>query len=245
MCGCCGGRARGRCYRCAQQIATRRCECRCDTALGPLLPPSSREPLKAVTLLQPWASCMIPGPKTTENRTWKLTLPERGGRWLALHAALRFDQGVVAEPDAMVRQHLRRLWPEMPDFEQMPVGAMLGVIHVPAVDEIEPITEQDEWASGPIGWRVDYRIALREPLPCKGAQGLWNPPPAALAALWALFPTPLAPPPAQPDPTAAPAPRRPRPRCRECGEIDGHEADCPTLPRDGLFHRAGLDRRST
>ena len=31
----------------------------------------------------------------------------------------------------------------------------------------------DPWAVGPWCWHVDEVLALEEPIPCRGAQGLW------------------------------------------------------------------------
>jgi hypothetical protein len=39
----------------------------------------------------------------------------------------------------------------------------------------------EEWFFGPYGWILENVVALREPVPCKGAQGLWTVPPDAAA----------------------------------------------------------------
>ena len=38
------------------------------------------------------------------------------------------------------------------------------------------------WYSGPIGWQL-LEIERLEPIPCKGAQGLWRMPPHVLAEI--------------------------------------------------------------
>ena len=42
---------------------------------------------------------------------------------------------------------------------------------------------QDEWWMGPYAWTLDDVIAMPEPIPCRGAQGLWLVPDDVLARM--------------------------------------------------------------
>jgi len=94
-----------------------------------------RQRWSALTLLQPFASAIAVGPKRIENRPWRRRVPP-GGMWVALHAG----KGLYDRADLLVRAWretsaaeggpLFGLWPEAPDLEAMPRGALLGMMHV-------------------------------------------------------------------------------------------------------------------
>lgn len=46
--------------------------------------------------------------------------------------------------------------------------AQYGGIVSPDMDESD-----DPWFEGPLAWRLDDLVELPEPIPCRGAQGLW------------------------------------------------------------------------
>ena len=59
--------------------------------------------------------------------------------------------------------------------EQVPHGAIVGV-----VDVVEVVGFLDDpLAEGPYVWVLGNAHAFPVPIPCKGAQGLWNAPAAA------------------------------------------------------------------
>jgi len=120
-------------------------------------------PLRALTILQPYASAIIHGPKRCENRRWspKIELPA----WIAVHAGrpLRdhFD-AVAAE------------WDGMPD--NLPSGAIIGAMRVIAVETLVYSTREeprDPWAFGPKVWIIDRVWPLDAPVECRGSKGLW------------------------------------------------------------------------
>ncbi len=41
----------------------------------------------------------------------------------------------------------------------------------------------DPWFVGPVGWHIRDVLALPSPIPCRGAQGLWNVPPGIVDAI--------------------------------------------------------------
>ena len=124
-------------------------------------------PLKAVTVLQPYASAIAAGVKPWENRPRPIRLDD-GPIWLALHAGLKLY------PSAEIYQRAYRksgVWPDAPDLAALPMGAILGVMRI---DDCQPIAKvRDPWACGPFCWRVGEVRLLPRPVPCKGSQGFW------------------------------------------------------------------------
>jgi len=127
-----------------------------------------RRPLQALTLWQPWATALAQGPKDVENRGWQPAWMPADGLWLAIHAAKR---AMAGEDLAFVRG----LWPEARRRSEWPRGAIVGLVHVDRVIDLRRPPEgwSSPWAVGPMCWHVDQRIALEDPLPCRGQQGLW------------------------------------------------------------------------
>ena len=56
--------------------------------------------MRALTLWRPWSDAIVFGPKRIENRTW---VPPASmiGRYLAIHAGVRFDDDVGCSLIAM------------------------------------------------------------------------------------------------------------------------------------------------
>ena len=134
----------------------------------------SRE-LYALTVLQPFATAIARFGKNVENRTW---WPDRRlpvGGWLAIHAGGRDYAG--ADSDEFRRWLgglVGRYFP--PGYlAALPHGAIVAVAHVEAISD--PRAKASPWAiAGQEQWRFGCVFDLVEPVPCKGAQGLWRVP---------------------------------------------------------------------
>lgn len=136
--------------------------------------------IRALTVRQPYAAAIMAGVKPVENRIWKRELPP-GGLWIGIHAGLRsvkVDVGLVAD------MTICGGWVKpMPPIVEMPFGALLGLAHVSEICAPEdlPLWIADDphfqwWASGPWCWVVDQVAPLAEPIPMRGALGLWRVP---------------------------------------------------------------------
>lgn len=140
--------------------------------------------MKAISLWQPWASASVRGAKKHETRHWEIP-PAMVGQRIAIHAAKRWTKEE--------REFLGYCWEGdidagIPSGETPPLGAIVGVVTFTA-----PILITDEWAidllrrdgddwelgnydAGRFAWPMISRVALKEPIPCKGAQGFFNVP---------------------------------------------------------------------
>jgi len=124
--------------------------------------------VKAVTLHQPWASAIIAGVKRWENRSWiPRELRTESIVWLGIHAGKGTD--IAADLDL-----LREEWPGMPEGD-WPRG-LLGFARFDGAGHISsfPDAQADPWAIGPNVWHISQVLRLDQPIPMKGAQGVWT-----------------------------------------------------------------------
>lgn len=131
--------------------------------------------MKALTVIQPWASLIVHGRKGIENRVWK---PFRSlvGKRIAIHAGLSWDERFPGDLARDLGELAEKLGIVKPS--DLPRGAIVGTaIVVGYVQDVKMISvDQERWFSGPIGWILSDRKALPEPIPCRGSQGLWEVP---------------------------------------------------------------------
>lgn len=126
--------------------------------------------MKALTVLQPWASMLAYHGKDVENRSWA-PRPSmlRPGEVFAIHAGKGFDR--EGWEWIMGNERILRLPPG--GYGINDYGAVLAVAEFNGttsdVDGLDSL-----WAFGPVCWVLTNKRALAEPVHCRGAQGLWN-----------------------------------------------------------------------
>jgi hypothetical protein len=147
--------------------------------------------VKAITLWQPWASLVAIEAKKIETRSWHTNY--RG--WLAIHAALHPPYIATM----VCPQAYDRIWEVLSGENrfQLPLGKVVAVASLSDCVRTDHLTGpftntqtvpagSDEYLfgnyePGRYGWVLDRIIRLPEPIPAKGAQGIWNwEPPAGL-----------------------------------------------------------------
>lgn len=121
----------------------------------------------ALTIKQPWASLILHHGKDIENRKWVFPDHMRGQR-IAIHASKRLDHTEYVS--AVEHCHFSSI----PSFDlkpkDLPLGKIIGTIEL----ETFGTNFRSPWFTGPIGWKLKDPIALLEPIPAKGALGLWT-----------------------------------------------------------------------
>lgn len=121
--------------------------------------------MKALTICQPYAHLIATGEKRVENRTWPTSY--RGP--LLIHAGKSRDWLTGDDPAGMV-------------FGAVVATATLAdCLHINAIERREhagtyPWLCDHEHTSGPWCWVLTNVQALPEPVPARGAQGLWDMP---------------------------------------------------------------------
>lgn len=131
--------------------------------------------MKALTLWQPWAWLIAAGAKHYETRSWATNY--RG--LLAIHAAKRFTNAEVAA----FNDFRLRFPAELHSYrEPMALGAMLCIVKLTAIyhtEDVLPNLASSEkafgnYAPGRAAWKLELIEVFPDPIPAKGAQGLWN-----------------------------------------------------------------------
>lgn len=123
------------------------------------------EPIRALTVKQPWAWAIACGGKDVENRTWNT----RHQGPLAIHAAARWDR-----EEAAARVYELTGAYVMKTVESA-IVAVVDLVDVCTVHSSAGDCECGPWAiPGQFHWRLANVRPLAEPVPCKGRLGLWN-----------------------------------------------------------------------
>lgn len=134
---------------------------------------------KALSMWQPWASLYGRGYKGFETRNWATNY--RGP--IYIHAAKKPLIEALAGLPADVVQMIGELLPFVP--ENYPTGCLIArgelvACHRMALELVREITPVErmlgDWRLGRFAWEIQNMRMLLEPIPCKGAQGLWNVP---------------------------------------------------------------------
>lgn len=139
--------------------------------------------MKALSLLQPWASLVIVGAKRWETRSW------RAPRWvisqtIAIHASKKFgeeERTQTLEPSFSGPLKADGLI----TLGDVPRGVILGTVRVQSCWEVEGIrhelseTEREygNYFDGRFAWELVDLRRLVQPIPARGALGLWPVPP--------------------------------------------------------------------
>jgi hypothetical protein len=152
--------------------------------------------MKAVTLTQPWATLVVIGAKQIETRSWATNY--RGP--LAIHAGKGLGPvgGKRGFADVYSREPFRgALLAAMPDGMRFSFGAVIATGYLVGCEETDwavenngiykiiggtrrhwPLTDQErafgDYTPGRFAWLLADVQALPEPIPAKGALGLWE-----------------------------------------------------------------------
>jgi len=135
--------------------------------------------MKALSMTQPYATAVVRSyfangrpVKGVETRSWSTSL--RGE--IAIHAAKGFPGW--ARDFAKTEYLLGRL------PEKLPLMAIVGTVEIVRMDPTQNIEQTisalerlyGDYSWGRFGWSFDNARELPEPIPCKGALGLWSVP---------------------------------------------------------------------
>ena len=156
------------------------------------------EPMKAITLWQPWASLLACGAKMFETRGW--VTKYRGP--IAIHAGLSFDNCFEEQFGLAAHAALKAMLPGFTYMHELPRGYIIAVaelidvwrvhVHKPGSSTSRIIKTYDEhfvtgereitdteflfgdFSLGRYAWEFANMQMLDKPIPAKGKQGLWN-----------------------------------------------------------------------
>jgi ASCH domain. len=138
--------------------------------------------MKAISLIQPWASLIVMGAKKFETRSWKT---EYRGE-LLIHASSKlptqFQKQKFTE-GAYFKDYID-------DLDQLPYGAIIGKANLVGIyrteDLVSPqslfkdvsINEHEkafgDYSHGRYAWALDEAFMFKTPIPYRGALGIWE-----------------------------------------------------------------------
>ncbi|MFE7758308.1 hypothetical protein [Streptomyces sp. NPDC057429] len=125
--------------------------------------PPAQDWIRAITVRQPWTTCIVTGHKTIENRP----RPWSWRGWLLLHSSQRLDTAALRDP--LVARTIRG--------HDLPTGAVIGVARLTGChQDPEGAPLCSPWALPHANHLVlaDAQ-ALALPIPAAGALGPWKP----------------------------------------------------------------------
>lgn len=142
--------------------------------------------LRAITVLQPYATLIALGLKRIETRPWGTLYRGR----LAIHAGAGRELIAPGLEKAAIRTALARFGIE--DEGQLPLGCFVAVTSLTLIDRIrgerdrppEPERSFGDYAAGRYAWHLSATtVSIEEPIPARGVQRLWHPQPEHRALL--------------------------------------------------------------
>lgn len=132
--------------------------------------------MKAISLLQPWASLVVMGVKTIETRSWGTKY--RGP--ILIHASKGKAGNIFAEEPAF-KKYIK-------DFKRLPFGAIIGHATIKDVIRIENLYLPDElinkltmeekafgdYSEGRYAWLLEEHYEFEIPIPARGTLSIWE-----------------------------------------------------------------------
>ncbi len=132
--------------------------------------------MKALSLLQPWASLVVTGPKTMETRGWS-TL-HRG--LLLIHAS-QGKAGSIFASEPPFKKYIA-------NFKHLPFGAIIGSVYLTDIIRAEKLNMHDElinrltmeekafgdYSEGRYAWLLENPVQFKQPIPARGMLNLWD-----------------------------------------------------------------------
>ena len=130
--------------------------------------------MRALTLTQPWATLVVLGVKEYETRGWRpgVRFPQR----IAIHAAKGWTREDREFADLLFDKRILRVSPL-----SLPRGAVVGeatVLYVYSTSRMPDIDAPEallgDFSEGRYAWHLDEPEAYAQPIPARGALGLWD-----------------------------------------------------------------------
>ena len=132
--------------------------------------------MKALTVRQPWGTAIIHLGKSPENRTRNIVGDHRGT--IAIHASKRLDEAGFYDP--LIAGSLPGYLARHSDVvDPFGLGKVIGVADLVGVHDerlgcCRPWGQRSHDGSRIVHLELETPRALVEPVPCRGALGLWT-----------------------------------------------------------------------
>jgi hypothetical protein len=136
--------------------------------------------MKALSLLQPWATLIMLGYKEFETRSW--ATKHRGPLAIAASAGKPAAAREACAPGTDIAQLLAN---HNLTFDDLPRGAILGVCQVESMHKMDETWDLvlgevelacGDYTNGRVAWALSHVQPFATPVACKGALSLWKVP---------------------------------------------------------------------
>nr|WP_138751759.1 ASCH domain-containing protein [Paenibacillus sinopodophylli] len=142
--------------------------------------------MKAITIIQPWATLIAIGAKKFETRSW----PTKHRGELAIHAGKKIDREACEQETIKTALAAHGYTPD-----NLPTGSIVATgslsecykarqyglsdyVELTSNSGIKSIDGPEfvygDYSTGRFAWEIADVQQLAEPIPAKGQQGLWN-----------------------------------------------------------------------
>ncbi len=132
--------------------------------------------MKALSLLQPWATLVVMGIKKIETRSW--STPYRGR--ILIHASLGKAGGIFTNDPPFSKY--------IPEFKKLPFGGIIGEVSLVNILRTEDFALSDaemnrltleemafgDYSSGRYGWILEDAVKYEMPVTARGQLRLWE-----------------------------------------------------------------------
>jgi ASCH domain. len=132
--------------------------------------------MKAISLLQPWATLVVLGIKTIETRNWSTKY-----RGPILIQASKGKAGSIFADELSFKKYIT-------DFNKLPFGAIIGKATITDVIRVEDLAMSDElinrltmeekafgdYSEGRYAWILEDPVQFDKPIPARGTLNVWE-----------------------------------------------------------------------
>ena len=132
--------------------------------------------MKAISLLQPWATLVVLGIKTIETRSWRTSYRGR----ILIHAS-QGKAGNIFAAEPPFKKYI-------PNFKTLPFGAIIGEATITDVIPVEMMQMTDElinrltmeekafgdYSEGRYAWIMEDPKPFATPIPARGTLSIWE-----------------------------------------------------------------------
>ncbi|RIB08409.1 hypothetical protein C2G38_2045194 [Gigaspora rosea] len=150
----------------------------------------------ALTVMEPFATCIIHGPKRLENRTYPLDISSliaksganvpNKGVWIAIHVSSSKRNLNKNDPTCLIIK--LQCWEQLPSADELKqknnFGKIIGVARFIVCLKADDVPDDNVWKGDDGGsgsgkkqrycWIIDEVKALEKPVECKGNTGIWQ-----------------------------------------------------------------------
>jgi hypothetical protein len=134
------------------------------------------EKMKAISLLQPWATLVVIGAKKIETRSW--STPYRGR--ILIHASLGKAGSIFCDHPPFSKY--------IPHFNNLPFGAIIGEATLTTILRVEDFALPDaemnrmtleekafgDYSPGRYGWLLEDAVVFDTPIAARGHLRMWE-----------------------------------------------------------------------